>query len=108
MLVFASTEPRRLALRVARAYATSVEGGTTVEEADAGSEPVRLLDCFIGSCRARALRNNVRVVYTYHGVSFLLVFISYLVLPYCSRTSDPGSPSRLFAPPSSTEGTRIH
>eukprot|EP00904_Undaria_pinnatifida_P005418 jgi/Undpi1/2005/HiC_scaffold_12.g05392.m1 len=41
---------RRLALRVARAYVMRVEGGAKVEEADAGSEPVGLLDCFIGKC----------------------------------------------------------
>ena len=38
----------RIACRVARAYAARVEGGATVEQADAGSEPVGLLDCFIG------------------------------------------------------------
>lgn len=40
----------RLAHRVARAYAARVEGEATVEQADAGSEPVGLIDCFIGSC----------------------------------------------------------
>lgn len=38
----------RLACRVARAYTARVEGGASVHEADAGSEPVGLLDCFIG------------------------------------------------------------
>lgn len=38
----------RLACRVARAYAARVEGGASVHQADAGSEPVGLLDCFIG------------------------------------------------------------
>ena len=109
VLVFTSTETRRLALRVARAYVTSVEGGTAVEEADAGSEPVRLLDCFIGSCRARALRHTVRVVYPYKysgGTSSLLVFIPFvafaLLAPapsFPSGISDLGSHSRLFASP---------
>lgn len=42
-------------MRVARAYVTRVEGGAAVEEADAGSEPVGLLDCFIGACVTRVL-----------------------------------------------------
>ena len=65
LFVFPSTGPFRLALRVARAYVTRVEGGAAVEEADAGAEPVGLLDCFIGSCRTRALRAS-RVVVTWH------------------------------------------
>ncbi|CAM9876641.1 unnamed protein product [Ectocarpus sp. 12 AP-2014] len=40
---------RSLAVRVARVYAARVEGGASVEQVDAGSEPVRLLNCFIGS-----------------------------------------------------------
>lgn len=46
----ATTHTIRLAYRVAFAYAERVEGGTTVVEADAGSEPIGLLDCFIGAC----------------------------------------------------------
>ncbi|CAM9366826.1 unnamed protein product, partial [Hapterophycus canaliculatus] len=41
-----SSDGRRLAYRVASSYAT--ECGVSVEEVDAGSEPVGLLDCFIG------------------------------------------------------------
>lgn len=44
------TVRRRVACRVARAYAARVEGGAIVEQADAGSEPIGLLDCFIGGC----------------------------------------------------------
>ncbi|CAN0256542.1 unnamed protein product, partial [Ectocarpus sp. 8 AP-2014] len=39
---------RSLAVRVARVYAARVEGGASVEQVDAGSEPVGLLNCFIG------------------------------------------------------------
>lgn len=46
---------RRLAYRVARAYAARVEGGATVEQADAGSEPIGFLDCFLGACLIKAL-----------------------------------------------------
>eukprot|EP00752_Nemacystus_decipiens_P012877 g11399.t1 len=43
-----SRDDCRLAWRVASAYAARVQGRVSVEQADAGSEPVGLLDCFIG------------------------------------------------------------
>lgn len=46
----AVTNACRLAWRVASAYAAQVQGGVSVEQVDAGSEPVGLLDCFIGKC----------------------------------------------------------
>lgn len=45
---FAFARRDRLALRVAQSYADRVEGGATVEQANAGSEPIRLLECFPG------------------------------------------------------------
>lgn len=47
-ILFAVIDAYRLACRVARAYAARVEGGVSVHQVDAGSEPVGLLDCFIG------------------------------------------------------------
>eukprot|EP00903_Cladosiphon_okamuranus_P017634 g16243.t1 len=43
-----SRDDSRLACLVASAYAARVQGGASVEQADAGSEPIGLLDCFIG------------------------------------------------------------